>query len=196
LAVLQKDGTLNVFYEQGPALSGFPKVPLTARPIGMIVEEDGSKNSVITLLSEIGEIKKVDMLGNNIINANIQLERPDKGAVFELLFDQNRKDWLVVRRTSTSMVIFNKQGTSVIKIESTNFMKSQLKYFDLGNDLRVISIFDGKNNTFFDLKGKTIGDKPLQASALPALSYAEAYNKLFIYNPNKTKFEVWTVKLK
>jgi hypothetical protein len=162
----------------------------------MIVEEDGSKNSVITLLSEIGEIKKVDMLGNNITNANIQLERPDKGAVFELLFDQNRKDWLVVRRTSTSMVIFNKQGTSVIKIESTNFMKSQLKYFDLGNDLRVISIFDGKNNTFFDLKGKTIGDKPLQASALPALSYAEAYNKLFIYNPNKTKFEVWTVKLK
>lgn len=196
LAVLQKDGTLNVFYEQGPNLSGFPKVPLTARPIGMIVEEDGNKNSVITLLSEIGEIKKVDMLGNSITDANIQLERPDKGTVFELLFDQNRKDWLVVRRTSTSMVIFNKQGASVIKIESTNFMKSQLKYFDLGNDLRVISIFDGKNNTFFDLKGKTIGDKPLPASALPALSYAEAYNKLYIYNPNKTKFEVWTVKLK
>ncbi|MDZ7935012.1 MAG: hypothetical protein U5M51_08635 [Emticicia sp.] len=62
--------------------------------------------------------------------------------------------------------------------------------------MRVISIFDGKNNTFFDLKGKTIGDKPLPASALPALAYAEAYNKLYIYNPNKTKFEVWTVKLK
>jgi hypothetical protein len=124
------------------------------------------------------------------------LERPDKGTVFELLFDQNRKDWLVVRRTPTSMVIFNKQGASVIKIESTNFMKSQLKYFDLGNDLRVISVFDGKNNTFFDLKGNTIGDKPLSASALPSLSYAEAYNKLYVYNPNKTKFEVWTVKLK
>ena len=196
LAVLQNDGTLNVFYEQGPNLSGFPKVPLTGRPLGMIIEEDGNKNSVITLLSEIGEIKKVDMRGNSIINANIQLERPDKGTVFELLFDQYLKDWLVVRRTSTSLVIFNKQGTSVIKIESTDFMKSQLKYFDLGNDLRVISIFDGKNNSFFDLKGKTIGDKPLPASALPALSYAEAYNKLFIYNPNKTKFEVWTVKLK
>jgi hypothetical protein len=196
LAVLQNDGTLNVFYEQGPNLSGFPKVPLTGRPLGMIIEEDGNKNSVITLLSEIGEIKKVDMRGNSIINENIQLERPDKGTVFELLFDQYLKDWLVVRRTSTSLVIFNKQGTSVIKIESTDFMKSQLKYFDLGNDLRVISIFDGKNNSFFDLKGKTIGDKPLPASALPALSYAEAYNKLFIYNCNKTRFEVWTVKFK
>jgi len=196
LAVLQNDGTLNVFYEQGPNLSGFPKVPLMGRPLGMIVEEDGNKNSVITLLSDIGEIKKVDIRGNSIINANIQLERPDKGTVFELLFDQYLKDWLVVRRTSTSLVIFNKQGTSVIKIESTDFMKSQLKYFDLGNDLRVISIFDGKNNTFFDLKGKTIGDRPLPASALPALLYAEAYNKLFIYNCNKTRFEVWTVKLK
>jgi hypothetical protein len=196
LAVLQKDGTLSVIYEQGPNLSGFPKVPLTARPVGMIVEEDKDKNSVITLLSEIGEIKKVSMTGNIQNETNIQLERPDKATVFELLFDQNHKDWFVVRRTPTSLVVFNKQGQSVIRIESTNFMKSQLKYFDLGNDLRVIVVFDGKNNTLFDLKGNTIGDKPLQASSLPAISYAEAYNKLFIYNPNKTRFEVWSVKLK
>ena len=195
LAILQRDGTLSIVYEQGPNLSGFPKVPLTARPVGMIVEENEEKNSVITILSEIGEIKKVDMNGNILSNA-IQLERPDKATVFELLFDQNRKDWLILRRTPTSLVIFNKQGQSVIKIESTNFMKSQLKYYDLGNDLRVIAVFDGKNNTFFDLKGRTLGDKPLPASALPALAYTEAYNKMFIYNSNKTRFEVWTVKLK
>ena len=75
-------------------------------------------------------------------------------------------------------------------------MKSQLRYFDLGNDLRLIAIFDGKNNTVFDIKGNTVGDKPLKASSLPAISYSEAYNKLFVYNPNKTRFEVWTVKLK
>lgn len=196
LAVLQKDGTLSVVYEQGPNLSGFPKVPLTARPVGMIVEENKDKNSIISLLSEIGEIKKVDMNGNILNSASLQIERPDKGTVFELLFDQNQKDWLVLRRTPTSLVVFNKQGYSVISIGSTNFMKSQLKYFDLGNDLRVIAVFDGKNNTIFDLKGNTIGDKPLPASALPAISYSEAYNKLFIYNPNKSIFEVWTVKLK
>jgi hypothetical protein len=196
LAVLQRDGTLSVVYEQGPNLSGFPKVPITARPVGMIVEENSEKNSIITILSELGEIKKIDMNGNILNNATIQLDRPDKGTVFELIFDQNHKDWFIVRRTPTSLFLLNKQGQSVIKIESTNFMKSQLKYFDLGNDLRVIAVFDEKNNTFFDLKGKTLGDKPLPASALPAISYAEAYNKIFIYNPNKTKFEVWSVKLK
>lgn len=196
LAVLQKDGTLDIIYEQGHNLKGFPKVPLTARPVAMVIEEDKDQNSILTLVSEIGEIKKVDMAGNNRENENIQIERPDKATVFEVLFDQNRRDWFIVRRTPTSLVVFNKQGNSVIKIESTNFMKSQLRYFDLGNDLRLIAVFDGKNNTVFDIKGNTLGDKPLKASGLPAISYLEAYNKLFIYNPNKTRFEVWTVKLK
>jgi hypothetical protein len=171
-------------------------VPLTARPVSMIMEEGKDKNSVLTLVSELGEIKKVDLMGNNQEGSNIQLERPDKATVFEVIFDQNCKDWFIVRRTPTSLVVFNKQGNSVIKIESTNFMKSQLRYFDLGNDLRLIAVFDGKNNTIFDIKGNNLGDKPLPASSLPAISYSEAYNKLFIYNPNKTRFEVWTVKLK
>ncbi len=160
------------------------------------MEEGKDKNSVLTLVSELGEIKKVDLMGNNQRANNVQLERPDKATIFEVLYDQNCKDWFIVRRTPTSLVVFNKQGNSVIKIESTNFMKSQLRYFDLGNDLRIIAVFDGKNNTVFDIKGNTVGDKPLPASGLPAISYSEAYNKLFIYNPNKTRFEVWTVKLK
>jgi hypothetical protein len=195
-AILQKDGTLNVIYEQGPFLKGFPKVPLTARPVEMIVEEGQGKNSVITLISETGEIKKVDMNGNSISGAKIQLERPDKATVFEVIFDQNHKDWLIVRRTPTSLLVMSKFGNSIIEIGSTNFMKSQLRYFDLGNDLRFIGVFDGKNNTLFDLKGRMLGDKPLPATALPAISYSEAYNKLFIYNTNKTRFEVWSVKLK
>lgn len=196
LAILQKDGTLNVIYEQGPFLKGFPKVPLTARPVEMIIEEGQGKNSIITLISETGEIKKVDMNGNSLDRANIQLERPDKATIFEVIFDQNHKDWLIARRTPTSLIILNKQGNAVLEIGSTNFMKSQVRYFDLGNDLRFVGIFDGKNNTLFDLKGRMLGDKPLAATALPAVSYSEAYNKLFIYNTNKTRFEVWTVKLK
>lgn len=196
LAILQKDGTLNVIYEQGPFLHGFPKVPLNTRPSEMVIEEGQGKNSIITLISETGEIKKVDMNGNSLENASIQLERPDKATIFEVIFDQNHKDWLIVRRTPTSLIIMNKQGNSILEIGSTNFMKSQLRYFDLGNDLRFVGIFDGKNNTLFDLKGRMLGDKPLPASALPALSYSEAFNKLFIYNTNKTRFEVWSVKLK
>jgi len=196
LAILQKDGTLNVIYEQGPFLKGFPKVPLTARPVEMVIEEGQGKNSIITLISETGEIKKVDMNGNSLDRANIQLERPDKATIFEVIFDQNHKDWLIARRTPTSLVVINKQGIPLLEIGSTNFMKSQLRYFDLGNDLRFVGIFDGKNNTLFDLKGRMLGDKSLAATALPAVSYSEAYNKLFIYNTNKTRFEVWTVKLK
>ncbi|UTA68952.1 hypothetical protein [Emticicia sp. 21SJ11W-3] len=196
LAVLQKDGTLTVFYEQGPILSGFPKVPMSSRPLEMIVEEGPSRQSLITLVSVTGEIIKVDMTGNSLSGSGIQLERPNKATVFEVIFDQNHKDWLIARRTPTSLMISNKQGNPVLEIGSTNFMQSQLRYFDLGNDLRFIAIFDGKNNTLFNLKGQMLGDKPLPGSALPALSYSEAYNKLFIYNTNKTRFEVWTVKLK
>ena len=94
------------------------------------------------------------------------------------------------------MIVFDKRGSSLVEIGNTNFLKSQIRYFDLGNDLRILAVFDGKNNSFFDLKGNSIGDKPLSASALPAISFSETYNKLFIYNPNFTKFEVWTVKVK
>lgn len=193
LAVLQRDGSLNILYENGANKQGFPRVPISAKPVEMIVEANSEKNSLITLVSELGEIKKVDMNGEVI--ETIQIEKTEKTTTFEVLFDQNRNDWIIIRRTPTNLFVFDKRGNSLMEIQNTNFLKSQLKYFDLGNDIRIIAVFDGKNNTFFDVKGNTIGDKPLTATSLPAISYSETYNKLFIYNPNNTRFEVWTVKV-
>ncbi len=194
LAVLQKDGTLNVLYESGAQLSGFPKVPISGRPLGMVVEEKGDKLVWITLVSDLGEIKKIS-LGTES-DVSFQMERPDKSTIFELLFDQEHKDWLIVRRTPTSLVLFDSEGKAKLQIEKTNFFKSKISYFNLGKDLRTIVVFDGKNNTIFDWKGNVIGKKPLAASSIAKLSYSESFNKLFVFNPDGKTFEIWTVKLK
>ncbi len=194
LAVLQKDGSLNVLYETGAQLSGFPKVPLNGRPLGMIIEEKGDKLVAITLVSDLGEIKKIILGGEQ--DQSYQIERLDKSTTFQLLFDQEHKDWLIIRRTPSSLVIFDSEGKAKLKIEKTDFFKSKIKYFNLGKDLRAIVVFDGKNNTIFDWKGNILGQKPIAGSSIATLSFSESFNKIFVYNPNKKTFEIWTIKLK
>jgi hypothetical protein len=66
----------------------------------------------------------------------------------------------------------------------------------LGSDVKIITVYDGFTNTIFDTRGNQLGNKSLPATALPATTYSEAYNKLFVYNPNKTRLEIWTIKIK
>lgn len=191
LAIVQRDGTLSVINESGTVLKGFPVVPLHDRPINMISNPDE-----IILISETGEIKSIGVDGVSKEFDVPQIERPNKITKFEILFDQKQNDWLIIRRTPTDITVFDKHGKSLIIIANTNTLGTKLKLFDLGNDLRIIALFDGQRNSLFDLRGKQLGNNSLQASNLPYLSYLTSYNKLFIYNPNGTKFETWTIKVK
>jgi hypothetical protein len=200
LAVLQEDGTLNVINENGERINtNYPLVVGSARAKGLLIDKTSNQfMPFITVISEQGEIGRYDVVGNKDNANSTQIQKQESTSTFEVLFDQDHKDYIIAERTLTEVFITEKYLKKRFSLIKTNSKKIQLKYFNLGDDLKFIVAFDGQANSIFDLNGTQIGgiEKALPASALPNLSYLPNYNKLFVYNPNKTKFEIWTVKIK
>jgi hypothetical protein len=202
LAVLQENGMLAVIGENGALINNnFPVLVggSNTQVAGLYI--DKTSNSFMPFISVItsqGEIARYDVVGNKDVTNSTQIQKQESTSTFEVLFDQNHKDYIIVERTLTEVFITEKYLKKRFSLIKTNSKKIQLKYFDLGDDLKFIVAFDGKGNSIFDLNGNQIGgvEKAIPATALPNLSYLDNYNKLFIYNPNGKKFEIWTVKIK
>lgn len=198
IVLLQREGSLQLFYENnGIPIRNFPIVPLNTRPSKVMIENDPQGKPFFKLISEVGEIKTVTLEGNVLTEAQ-QLERKSKDAIFSVITDQHRRNWLIVQRDPTGMFIYDKKGNQLLTIGTAGgFVYNELKvsYFDLGNDWRILCIFDGKNNLFYDLRGNQFGDKLLPAAFLPALSYEDTFNKILIYNALNVQVEKWGIKV-
>lgn len=202
LAVLQEDGTLAVINENGNLINNnYPVVVggSNSKATGLYIDKITNPFiPFITVITNQGEIARYDVVGNKDLASSTQIQKHESTSTFEALFDQNHKDYIIAERTLTEVFITEKSLKKRFSLIKTNSKKIQLKYFDLGDDLKFIVAFDGQANSIFDLNGNQIGgvQKAISATALPNLSYLNNYNKLFIYNPNGRKFEIWTVKIK
>lgn len=195
LAILQRGGALQLFYENnGVPIRNFPVVPLNTRPAKVMLESDSQGVPYFKVLSEVGEIKSVTLDGRILTEAQ-QLERRSKDAVFSVLLDQNQRNWLISQKDPSGVTVYDKKGVQLLSIDSPVYNDLKINYFDLGNDWRLLSIFDGKNNLFYDLRGNQFGDKLLPATATPVISFEDAYNKIIIHNPNATRVEKWGIKV-
>ncbi|MFB0944801.1 MAG: hypothetical protein QMB24_01350 [Spirosomataceae bacterium] len=196
LAVAESNGTLHLFYTQnGVEVRGFPMVATKSRPVKILSVNDRKGNPVIQVISELGEIKQVDLNGELITNEARQMARRSRSTAFDVVEDQQNRDWLLTQRFPSGVIIYNNLGEQLLEVETPYYQTLNVKFFDLGNDLRIITIFDGKTTLLYDLRGQQIGDKPLNATAPPYLTFESNYNKLLIYNPNGNILEKWGVKV-
>ncbi len=196
LAVAESDGTLHLFYTQnGVEVKGFPMVATESRPVKILALNGRKGNSVIQVISTLGEIKEVDLTGNSLASEARQVTRRSRSLAFGVVEDQLNRDWLLTQRYSSGVSIYNNNGEQLLEVETPYYQTLNVKFFDLGNDLRIITIFDGKTTLLYDLRGQQIGDKPLEATAPPYLTFESNYNKLLIYNPNGKVLEKWGVKV-
>lgn len=195
LFVLQENGELFLIRESGTIYKNFAAIVGSGQARGLILDKISSVPTA-TVITKNGEVERYNVLGEKIYT--FQIPKTEGESYFEVIFDQSQKDYVIAERTLTDVFILDKQFKKSFKITKTNTQKIRLQYFDLGNDLKFIVGFDGQSNSIFDLNGNQIGgnEKSIPASAFPNLSYLENYNKLIIYNPNKTHFEIWTVKIK
>ncbi|MDP5139799.1 MAG: hypothetical protein NWP83_04930, partial [Spirosomaceae bacterium] len=196
LAVAESDGTLHLFYTQnGVEVKGFPMVATESRPVKIVALNGRKGNSVIQVISTLGEIKEVDLSGNSVASEAQQITRRSRSVAFGVVEDQLNRDWLLTQRYSSGVSIYNNKGEQLLEVETPYYQTLNVKFFDLGNDLRIITIFDGKTTLLYDLRGQQIGDKPLEATAPPYLTFESNYNKLLIYSPNGSVLEKWGVKV-
>lgn len=170
-------------------------VATKSRPVKILSVNDRKGNPVIQVISELGEIKQVDLNGELITNEARQMARRSRSTAFDVVEDQQNRDWLLTQRFPSGVIIYNNLGEQLLEVETPYYQTLNVKFFDLGNDLRIITIFDGKTTLLYDLRGQQIGDKPLNATAPPYLTFESNYNKLLIYNPNGNILEKWGVKV-
>ncbi len=196
LALTETDGTLHLFYtHNGVEVRGFPVVVTEGRPVKIITTSNPKESPKIQVISDLGEVKLVGIDGLITTSATLQLPRRSRNAIFEVIFDQQNRDWLITQRDPSGVIIYRKNGEQLLEIQTPFYENLNVKFFDLGNDLRIITIFDGKTTLLYDLSGQQIGDKPLDATAPPYLTFEANYNKLLIYNPNGNVLEKWGVKV-
>lgn len=196
LALTETDGSLHLFYtHNGVEVRGFPVVATEGRPVKIITTNNPKESPQIQVISDLGEVKLVGIDGLITTSATLQLPRRSRNASFEVVMDQQNRDWLITQKDPSGVIIYRKTGEQLLEIQTPFYENLSVKFFDLGNDLRIITIFDGKTTLLYDLSGQQIGDKPLQATAPPYLTYEANYNKLLIYNPNGNLLEKWGVKV-
>lgn len=196
LAVLGTNGTLHLFYlNNGVSANGFPMVALENRPVKLLTETTASGDVTFKIISETGAIQTVSLTGDIQTSGAIQLVRRSKNALFGVLQNQQQTDWLLLQTDPSGVIVYNRRGEQLLEIDAVFYGNLNVKFFDLGNDLRLIAIFDGKTTVLYDLEGHQIGDKPLQSTAMPTITFEENFNKLLIFNPNGTALEKWGVKV-
>lgn len=196
LSVAESDGTLHLFYTQnGVEVRGFPIVATESRPVKLLPINDRKGNPAIQVVSKLGEIKQISLDGELIVEEARQVARRSRSTTFDVVEDQQKRDWLLTQRFPSGVIIYDSSGGQLLEIETPYYQTLNVKFFDLGNDLRIITIFDGKTTLLYDLRGQQIGDKPLTATAPPYLTFESNYNKLLIYSPNGNVLEKWGVKV-
>lgn len=196
LALAETDGTLHLFYtHNGVEVRGFPIAATEGKPVKIVSVSDKQGNPAIQIISVLGEVKKMGTDG--VVNATetLQIPRHSRNTAFGVVLDQQNRDWLITQRFSSGVSIYNKFGEQLLEIETPYFDSLNVKFFDLGNDLRIITIFDGTTTLLYDLRGQQVGDKPISATAPPYLTFESNYNKLLIYSPNGNILEKWGVKV-
>lgn len=194
VAILEDEGILYLINDKGYAHQPFPISIGTKVESNFVAEEENGK-VVFGIISTQGELIKVGEDGN--ITLKQQLTRSDKAAVFEIYSDKRTKNWLIASKSLTEISIFDKQGKTLLTIQGNNTLQTNIQYFDLDAQASIITLFDGLSNTLYNTVSKEmLGGNFLKATAPAALSYSNAYNKIFVYNPNIKNIEIWTVKVK
>lgn len=166
LMVMQdKMARLIITNRKGELMPGFP-VNLHTRSNQPMFFENGLslKNSYVYVLSEIGEMEKVNMLGQ--ISSRIQLYRPDKNTGFQFLIDQREKTFCLARITGNQVSVFDQSYRQIFDFTAEN-SELLVQHFHFGASNKVFAITDlkARKTHLLDETGHRICPEPLDSDS-------------------------------
>lgn len=192
--VTQGNGKIYVIDENKSVKKGFP-IDILSRTISPFtwIQNPNSGQAEIVGVSASGELIKVSLDGK--ILSRRQLLRPEPGSEFQIKFDQNSMDWIIIRTSSSHASIISKDGDEIFTIKDIK-PNVKVNYHFFGIDNRFISVQSGNYSTIFDMSGKRLGDKAIPSEMPIQLTYQPAFYKLLIFSRSEQKIQVWSVKLR
>jgi hypothetical protein len=163
VAMLDNMGNLLICNRKGEVQAGFP-VKLGSRSTQPIFIENGLslKNSFVYVLSEIGEIEKVNFLGER--SSRIQLFRPEKDTRFQFLIDQRLKTFCVARISGSLISIFDQSYRQIMEFKaSTDQIFVQHFHFGASNKIFAISDKGSQKCYLLDETGLVMSPEPIDS---------------------------------
>lgn len=161
IILLDNRGKLMIVNRKGEMQPGFP-IELAGRSNQPVYLEPGLdlKTSYIYVLSEIGQVEKVNFEGTSL--SKIQLFRPEKDTRFQFCLDQRQKTFVIARITNQSITVFDQSYKPIFetKIAGGNGL---VQHFHYGASNKIFSVLD-KNTSqlfLFNETGQLLNQEPI-----------------------------------
>ena len=168
-------GDVFMFNRRADIADGFP-LALNINPSGDVVSD--GKN--LLLVSEDGTLVQVTTSGKKV-SENALLKKTPK-ALFTLVESVNDDNFVIVKREQGFITGFDRAGKQLFEVNNPASDNLQFSMYHAG-DRDVLVVFDKDQNLFYacDLAGKMLIAQPLQATAMPGVSY-QANSKTIIFS--------------
>lgn len=173
-------GDVFMFNRRGEITEGFP-LALNMNPSGDVVSD--GKNLI--LVSQNGSMVQVNTNGRKISENALFKKTP--GATFRLVSATNDDKFVVVKSDQGFLAAFDKNGKQLFEINNPASENISVSLYHVNDKQDALMVFDKDQNIFFacDLTGKMLLAQPVQASALPVVSYQSG--SLTFYVPDQSK---------
>lgn len=192
--ILAENGSLyQYFISSGVSVKGFPKKLVTNKPAAMVYENNLGDEKV-KILTEQGVFKTYNISQQIAEGEDRQLERGRGFIEFEIIWNQKKTDWLMVRRSKDDILILEKSGRPILQVEQPYGVPIEFSWFYDSDDNKFLCIFDGQKNQIYNLKGEPIGTNKIEAMGSPFLY--PSMNELMLLNPTRNQLETWTIQSK
>lgn len=164
ILMLDNRGNLMITNRKGEMQAGFP-LKLKGDSFSGFFLEPGlePENSFIYCLSELGQMEKLNFLGESV--SFIQLFRPEISTRFVLCPDQAGRTFAVARVTGGAITIFD-QSYRPIMDQRFSGKKFAIRHFQFGSSNKVFAItdLDSKSCALYNESGLSILKKPFPAT--------------------------------
>jgi hypothetical protein len=192
LIALEEKGKLWALNKKGEFYKGFPldlKVPIS-NPVFLERDESSAENSYITVLSDKGEIIKLNL--NGAILKREKVSNLSAGASFKLCLNQEENSYTIVTQSKNELSVLNAQLEEQFEMV-LNAVNMDLKYYT-NSDRALLAIFDRDANLCYLLNDKGINIFKSAVKATKPLKIAFNGKDVIVIKANQYLLEEGVIK--
>ncbi|MBD2704578.1 hypothetical protein IC229_28310 [Spirosoma sp. BT702] len=197
--MIQKDGTLNYWRENGSQYPHFPSRIERKNEDEAVLSFSGPallppNQSLIQTIADEGQLFTINL--NGLIAKRTQLYRPVRSDKFRLFPDEDQTNWLLLRTTDTELTVLDQQGQRRFDVRALQSGRNNVRYHRLGAGVELISVKSGGFTTLYDMNGRIIGDRPIPSDFPVALQFDERTNELYILSGAQQAVQLFRIRIR
>lgn len=183
MIAIQQDGIVNLIKRNSKMYDEFP-LSFEADISNDFYVENGNTlaDTKISMLTEIGELIEFNLEGK-LLDRRF-FEKGEQGAIFTLATDKQRKqNFIIARQDSKKLTVYSSEEKLLFSKTFENDGTKLIQYFNFGASLEVVAVTDmhAQKTYLFYTNGTLIGRKPIESSAMIAMSYSEQNSTFTLY---------------